>query len=317
MASRRSKSLAQRSNDTMTLIIDKTDNYSQMENYFYINPSNLNKIKSLTNEQFHIAKIKNIKPQEITPLFLTILFTKMKINGTVEVIISEPISVMQSYEAKIIEANAKIGGFTDIKTIDSLFLDERVNKKIPTLSVTFKRPLKRGNLQEEIYKQDELRREQYNKMNKSAAMRRKSNEIPSGRRISKTNQDNNKNEIPSGRRISKTNQDNNKNDIPSGRRISKTNQDNNKNDIPSGRRISKPSQENLKVDIPVSNRRLSNQNSKVNEYVPVNANRRLSTQNTSPSKKLDSSGNLRSNARRTTESNVELNSRLNKYSKRK
>jgi hypothetical protein len=317
MASRRSKSLAQRSNDTMTLIIDKTDNYSQMENYFYINPSNLNKIKSLTNEQFHIAKIKNIKPQEITPLFLTILFTKMKINGTVEVIISEPISVMQSYEAKIIEANAKIGGFTDIKTIDSLFLDERVNKKIPTLSVTFKRPLKRGNLQEEIYKQDELRREQYNKMNKSAAMRRKSNEIPSGRRISKTNQDNNKNDIPSGRRISKTNQDNNKNDIPSGRRISKTNQDNNKNDIPSGRRISKPSQENLKVDIPVSNRRLSNQNSKVNEYVPVNANRRLSTQNTSPSKKLDSSGNLRSNARRTTESNVELNSRLNKYSKRK
>ena len=299
MASRRSKSLAQRSNDTMTLIIDKTDNYSQMENYFYINPSNLNKIKSLTNEQFHIAKIKNIKPQEITPLFLTILFTKMKINGTVEVIISEPISVMQSYEAKIIEANAKIGGFTDIKTIDSLFLDERVNKKIPTLSVTFKRPLKRGNLQEEIYKQDELRREQYNKMNKSAAMRRKSNEIPSGRRISKTNQDNNKN------------------DIPSGRRISKTNQDNNKDDIPSGRRISKPSQENLKVDIPVSNRRLSNQNSKVNEYVPVNANRRLSTQNTSPSKKLDSSGNLRSNARRTTESNVELNSRLNKYSKRK
>ena len=281
MASRRSKSLAQRSNDTMTLIIDKTDNYSQMENYFYINPSNLNKIKSLSNEQFELAKIKNIKPQEITPLFLTILFTKMKINGTVEVIISEPISVMQSYEAKIIEANAKIGGFTDIKTIDSLFLDERVNKKIPTLSVTFKRPLKRGNLQEEIYKQDELRREQYNKMNKSAAMRRKSNEIPSGRRISKTNQDNNK------------------------------------NDIPSGRRISKPSQENLKVDIPVSNRRLSNQNSKVNEYVPVNANRRLSTQNTSPSKKLDSSGNLRSNARRTTESNVELNSRLNKYSKRK
>ena len=299
MASRRSKSLAQRSNDTMTLIIDKTDNYSQMENYFYINPSNLNKIKSLTNEQFHIAKIKNIKPQEITPLFLTILFTKMKINGTVEVIISEPISVMQSYEAKIIEANAKIGGFTDIKTIDSLFLDERVNKKIPTLSVTFKRPLKRGNLQEEIYKQDELRREQYNKMNKSAAMRRKSNEIPSGRRISKTNQDNNKN------------------DIPSGRRISKTNQDNNTNDIPSGRRISKPSQENVKVDIPVSNRRLSNQNSKANENVPVNANRRLSTQNTSPTKKLDSSGNLRSNARRTTEANVELNSRLNKYSKRK
>jgi hypothetical protein len=97
MASRRSKSLAQRSNDKMTLIIDKTDNYSQMENYFYINPSNLNKIKSLSNEQFELAKIKNIKPQEITPLFLTILFTKMKINGTVEVLISEPISVIATF----------------------------------------------------------------------------------------------------------------------------------------------------------------------------------------------------------------------------
>ena len=281
MASRRSKSLAQRSNDKMTLIIDKTDNYSQMENYFYINPSNLNKIKSLSNEQFELAKIKNIKPQEITPLFLTILFTKMKINGTVEVLISEPISVMQSYEAKIIEANAKIGGFTDIKTIDSLFLDERINKKIPTLSVTFKRPLKRGNLQEEIYKQDEKRREKYSKFTESAAIRRKSNEIPSGRRISRTNQDNNI------------------------------------NDIPSGRRISKPSNEKIKNDIPVSNRRLSNQNTKINEYVPVNANRRLSTQNTSPSKKLDSSSNLRSNVRRSTEANNEINSRLNKYSKRK
>ena len=280
MASRRSKSLAQRSNDTMTLIIDKTDNYSQMENYFYINPSNLNKIKSLTNEQFHIAKIKNIKPQEITPLFLTILFTKMKVNGTVEVIISEPISVMQSYEAKIIEANAKIGGFTDIKTIDSLFLDERINKKIPTLSVTFKRPLKRGNLQEEIYKQDEIRSQQYNKFKESAAVRRKSNEIPSGRRISKTNQDN-------------------KNDIPSGRRISKTNQDNNKNDIP------------------ISNRRLSNQNTKVNENIPVYSSRRLSNQNISPTKNLNSSSNLRTNIRRSTESNIESNSRLNKYSKRK
>ena len=55
-----------------------------------------------------------------------------------------------------------------------------------SLSVTFKRPLKRGNLQEEIYKQDEIRREQYNKFKESAAVRRKSNEIPSGRRISKT-----------------------------------------------------------------------------------------------------------------------------------
>ena len=95
MSSKRSRSLAKPSPDQMTLIIDTSDTYSNIENYFYINPSNLAKIKSLSSEQFSSVIIKNTKIDLITPLILTNLFTKMKINGKGEIIISEPISVMQ------------------------------------------------------------------------------------------------------------------------------------------------------------------------------------------------------------------------------
>lgn len=129
MSSKRSRSLAKPSPDQMTLIIDTSDTYSNIENYFYINPSNLAKIKSLSSEQFSSVIIKNTKIDLITPLILTNLFTKMKINGKGEIIISEPISVMQSFEAKTIIANLKIGGFDEIKINDSFFFDEKYKKK--------------------------------------------------------------------------------------------------------------------------------------------------------------------------------------------
>ena len=221
MASRRSKSLAQRSNDKMTLIIDKTDNYSQMENYFYINPSNLNKIKSLSNEQFSTVTIKNTKVELITPLFLTNLFAKMKIKGKGEIIISEPISVMQSYEAKIIIANLKIGGFDEIKLNESLFFDERVNKKIPTLSVTFIRSEKRGNLQEEIYKKNE------NRINNTGGNKRRSNtQNKNNNNIS--NRKINDSSIQNGKKLNNQNISPSKL-IPANRKFNKPIEDNNNN----------------------------------------------------------------------------------------
>lgn len=174
MSSRRSKSLIKSFPESMTLIIDTSDKYSNLENYFYINPLNLSKIKSLSSDQFSKVIIKNTKVELITPLFLTNLFAKMKIKGKGEIIISEPISVMQSYEAKIIIANLKIGGFDEIQLNESLFYDERVNKKIPTLSVTFIRNEKRGNLKEEIYKKNENRINKNLKGNNMGGIKRRS-----------------------------------------------------------------------------------------------------------------------------------------------
>ena len=221
MSSRRSKSLSKPLPESMTLIIDKSDNYSHLENYFYINSSNLLKIKNLSNEQFSIVTIKNTKVELITPLFLTNLFAKMKIKGKGEIIISEPISVMQSYEAKIIIANLKIGGFEEIKLNESLFFDERVNKKIPTLSVTFIRSEKRGNLQEEIYKKNE------NRINNTGGNKRRSNtQNKNNNNIS--NRKINDSSIQNGKKLNNQNISPSKL-VPANRKFSKPIEDNNNN----------------------------------------------------------------------------------------
>jgi hypothetical protein len=221
MSSRRSKSLSKPFPESMTLIIDKSDNYSHLENYFYINSSNLLKIKNLSNEQFSTVTIKNTQVELITPLFLTNLFAKMKIKGKGEIIISEPISVMQSYEAKIIIANLKIGGFDEIKLNESLFFDERVNKKIPTLSVTFIRSEKRGNLQEEIYKKNE------NRINNTGGNKRRSNtQNKNNNNIS--NRKINDSSIQNGKKLNNQNISPSKL-IPANRKFNKPIEDNNNN----------------------------------------------------------------------------------------
>ena len=221
MSSRRSKSLSKPLPESMTLIIDKSDNYSHLENYFYINSSNLLKIKNLSNEQFSTVTIKNTQVELITPLFLTNLFAKMKIKGKGEIIISEPISVMQSYEAKIIIANLKIGGFDEIKLNESLFFDERVNKKIPTLSVTFIRSEKRGNLQEEIYKKNE------NRINNTGGNKRRSNtQNKNNNNIS--NRKINDSSIQNGKKVNNQNISPSKL-VPANRKFSKPIEDNNNN----------------------------------------------------------------------------------------
>ena len=221
MSSRRSKSLSKPLPESMTLIIDKSDNYSHLENYFYINSTNLLKIKNLSNEQFSTVTIKNTKVELITPLFLTNLFAKMKIKGKGEIIISEPISVMQSYEAKIIIANLKIGGFDEIKLNESLFFDERVNKKIPTLSVTFIRSEKRGNLQEEIYKKNE------NRINNTGGNKRRSNtQNKNNNNIS--NRKINDSSIQNGKKLNNQNISPSKL-VPANRKFSKPIEDNNNN----------------------------------------------------------------------------------------
>ena len=242
MSSKRSRSLAKPSPDQMNLIIDTSDTYSNIENYFYINPSNLAKIKSLSSEQFSSVIIKNTKIDLITPLILTNLFTKMKINGKGEIIISEPISVMQSFEAKTIIANLKIGGFDEIKINDSFFFDEKYKKKIPTLSVNFIRPEKRGNLQEETYKKYENKINKLSEKDKGGIKRKSINQnmknSSSNKRINTQNESSKNLNIPrSGKRLSTQSISPNKLDnVPANRRLSRPIEDTNvnKNNISRG-----------------------------------------------------------------------------------
>ena len=99
------------------LIIDSEDTYKEKDNIFYIHPSHLNMLKSISNNQFTSVTIKNSKVDEISSFVLMNLFGKIKVGGKVEMIIYQPISIMQEYDAKEIEANALYAGFIDIKIL--------------------------------------------------------------------------------------------------------------------------------------------------------------------------------------------------------
>ena len=112
------------------------------ENTFYLLPSEMSKSGLLNPERFDSVDIRNVDVDDIRPSALLGILSSLKPNGTVSVLICEPIAVMQPYEAKMIEANAKLAGFVDIQTSPATFFNEFSNKEEETLCVTFTKPEK-------------------------------------------------------------------------------------------------------------------------------------------------------------------------------
>ena len=112
------------------------------EGIFYLLPSEMSKSGLLNPEKFDSCEIRNVEVDDIRPSALLGILSSLKPNGKVSVTICEPIAVMQPYEAKMIEANAKLAGFTDIRTSPSTFFNEFSQKDDETLCVTFTKPEK-------------------------------------------------------------------------------------------------------------------------------------------------------------------------------
>ena len=112
------------------------------ENTFYLLPSEMSKSGLLNPERFDSVDIRNVDVDDIRPSALLGILSSLKPNGTVSVLICEPIAVMQPYEAKMIEANAKLAGFVDIQTSPATFFNEFSNQEDETLCVTFTKPEK-------------------------------------------------------------------------------------------------------------------------------------------------------------------------------
>ena len=112
------------------------------ENTFYLLPSEMSKSGLLNPERFDSVDIRNVDVDDIRPSALLGILSSLKPNGTVSVLICEPIAVMQPYEAKMIEANAKLAGFVDIQTNPATFFNEFSNSEDETLCVTFTKPEK-------------------------------------------------------------------------------------------------------------------------------------------------------------------------------
>ena len=120
----------------LSMVIDSTIG-ERDEGIFYLLPSEMSKSGLLNPEKFDSVEIRNVNVDDIKPSALLGIFSSLRPNGTCSILICEPIAVMQPYEAKMIEANAKLAGFTDIQTNPATFFNEFSNQEDETLCVTF------------------------------------------------------------------------------------------------------------------------------------------------------------------------------------
>ena len=125
----------------LDLVID-SKLHEKDEGIFYLLPSEMSKSGLLNPEKFDSCTIQNVNVDDIRPSALLGILSSLKVNGRVTVVICEPIAVMQPYEARMIEANARLAGFTDIQTSSGTFFNEFSGQNDETLVVTFVKPEK-------------------------------------------------------------------------------------------------------------------------------------------------------------------------------
>jgi len=120
------------------LVIDSLDRWGEEKNTFHLKPEKTQLICCLDNQRFISCSIFNTPVDVVTPKFLSSLYDKLISKATVLVVINQPIAIMQEYDAKQIEANAKCCGYINI-TISSYEIEEK-DYKYMSLAVMFERP---------------------------------------------------------------------------------------------------------------------------------------------------------------------------------
>ena len=104
---------------TLKLIIDNNiENYLEEENLIMIHSNHLNMLNAIEKKFFDEIKIKNTKTDLLTSKVLFNVSRCLKDTGTCEIILDQPIAVMQKLDAGELEANAKLGGFNNVKIED-------------------------------------------------------------------------------------------------------------------------------------------------------------------------------------------------------
>ena len=121
-----------------TLYVDAIDNHADEENCISIHPSHLNFVNAFDKGAFNKILIKNSPSEFLKAKGLFNINRALKPGGVCEIIVDQPIVVMQDLDAGEIEANCKLAGFDDVSIQSHSFI-ENVNgneKKVQTLKLT-------------------------------------------------------------------------------------------------------------------------------------------------------------------------------------
>ena len=93
------------------LYVDPKDNHEKEDNCLVIHPSHLNMATTFESNTFDKIFIELLRAKGFFNLAKS-----LKSKGALEIIVDQPIAVMQNLDAGEIEANAKLGGFIEITT---------------------------------------------------------------------------------------------------------------------------------------------------------------------------------------------------------
>ena len=121
-----------------TLYVDAVDNHSEEDNCISIHPAHLHYVDSFDKEAFNKVIIKNSPAEFLKSKGLFNIYRTLKNGGICEIIVDQPIYVMQELDAGEIEANCKLAGFDDVSTQSYSYI-ENINgkeKKVQTLKLT-------------------------------------------------------------------------------------------------------------------------------------------------------------------------------------
>ena len=117
------------------LYIDPKNSHEKEDDCLVIHPAHLNKADTFESNTFDKIYINNTKTELLRAKGFFNLAKCLKPKGTLEIIVDQPIAVMQDYDKQTIQANATLAGFTNIKTSTANIMNEKLKAKMETITV--------------------------------------------------------------------------------------------------------------------------------------------------------------------------------------
>ena len=129
--------------ERLTLHISTIDANLTDQTIFYIHPKRMPIIHILKSHLFESCLIDYTPIDLLTSINFAYIMKTLKSEATCTVVIHQPISVMQEFDAKQIEANAKLAGFINFENSVGTFKDAKSGKEFNTISVNCSKPVRK------------------------------------------------------------------------------------------------------------------------------------------------------------------------------
>ena len=120
------------------LYVDGLDAHEKEKNAMVITPNHLNLADAFQKEVFDEVIVLNSKSDLLTGKAFFNLWRALKSGGVCEVVVDQPIAVMQQLDAGEIEANGKLGGFSIVTSspYDTYISSKGQQTKFSTIKLT-------------------------------------------------------------------------------------------------------------------------------------------------------------------------------------